>query len=456
MRATAGPGLRPSPPRSPDQGPVIDGTVATDAPQGRPQPRPGGALPRLAHALPDWVGSIRFRLTALYSLLLFALAGATVAGLYAVLARRLNQESLYVAYNEVHPVPGGFEVTRGQMLDQYRLLEHLANERSLALLRSYSLSALGGLFLASLVIGWVVAGRVLAPIGHITEVAREIQATDLSRRIDLAGPPDELAELADTFDAMLTRLDEAFESQQRFIQEASHELRNPLAIIRTNLDVALADPDPDPAELRRVAELVNGTASRMSHLVDDLLVYARQGSPAHEIGPVDLAELLHDAAAELSAPAAARSLRLDVSAPPDVVTHGDRLALRQALTNLATNAVRLAPSGSTIRLTAGRSPEGTWMAVSDEGPGIAPEHRALVFERFWRGDRHEGRRDGRSGLGLAIVDQIVRDHAGSVALEPSPAAGSTFTIRLPASPPASALRGLSPAPLTVSDERSEL
>src|SRR5690606_6626732 len=116
----------------------------------------------------------------------------------------------------------------------------------------------------------------------ITAVAREIQATDLSRRIGLRGPPDELRELADTFDAMLTRLDEAFGSQQRFIQEASHELRNPLAVMRTNIDVALADPDPDPADLRRTVELVGRTAERMARLVDDLLVYARMGAPAHE------------------------------------------------------------------------------------------------------------------------------------------------------------------------------
>src|SRR5699024_5966151 len=125
---------------------------------------------------------------------------------------------------------------------QYQSVEQLANERALALLRTYSTTALGLLFLASLGVGWIVAGRVLAPIGRITAVARDISAGDLARRIDLRGPPDELKELADTFDAMLARLDDAFAGQQRFVQEASHELRNPLAVIRTNLDVALTDP----------------------------------------------------------------------------------------------------------------------------------------------------------------------------------------------------------------------
>ncbi|MGI8757591.1 MAG: sensor histidine kinase [Acidimicrobiales bacterium] len=381
--------------------------------------------------------SIRFRLTALYSSLLFGLAAVMVAGLYAVLYRRLNKESLYVTYDEIHPVPGGYQVTRRELLDQYRLLEHLANTRSLDLLRAYSLTALALLFVSSLVIGWLVAGRVLAPIGRITAVARDIGATDLTRRIDLRGPTDELKELADTFDAMLARIDEAFEGQQRFIQEASHELRNPLAVIRTNLDVVLADPDPDPVELRRVAELVRGTAARMSHLVDDLLVYARRGAPAHDIGPVGLGEVVAEAAAEFAAPAAARSLRVEVAADEGVVVVGDRLALRQAFTNLVANAVRLAPAGSTVVLAAGTDGPQRQMSVADQGPGIAAEHRSLVFQRFWRGDGTTGRHDGRSGLGLAIVEQIVRDHGGRVTLTANAAGGSTFVLSFGPDSPAS-------------------
>ena len=285
---------------------------------------------------------------------------------------------------------------------------------------------------ATLAVGWLVAGRVLAPIGRITAVARDIQATDLSRRIALAGPPDELRELADTFDAMLARLDDAFEGQRRFIQETSHELRNPLAVIRTNLDVALADPDADAAELRRTAEVVGRNAARMSHLVDDLLVYARSGAPAHEIAPLDLAVLATEAAEEFRAPAAARGLTLIAGAVPGLMVSADRIALRRAVANLLSNAVRLAPAGSTIAIAAGQDGDRRWISVSDEGPGIPAEDRKLVFQRFWRGDQASAREQGRSGLGLAIVDQIVRDHRGTVELTESAAGGSTFTIWLPA------------------------
>src|SRR5690606_280606 len=213
----------------------------------------------------------------------------------------------------------------------YRSVEALANERALNLLRGYSLLALVLLFFGSMLVGWIVAGRVLAPIGRITSVAREIQATDLSGRIALRGPPDELKELADTFDAMLTRLDDAFAGQQRFIQEASHELRNPLAVMRTNLEVALADPDADPVELRRVAELVGASAMRMSRLVDDLLVYARLGAPAREEAPVELGDLVVDAVDEFQAIAASRTITLITELAPSSVVDGDALALRQAV-----------------------------------------------------------------------------------------------------------------------------
>ena len=126
--------------------------------------------------------------------------------------------------------------------------------------------ALGMLFVGSLGVGWFAAGIVLRPIERITRVAREIQATDLSRRINLRGPNDELRRLADTFDAMLARLDAAFESQRRFIQEASHELRNPLAVIRTNVEVAMADPDASKKSSRELGAVVGRTAERMSTL----------------------------------------------------------------------------------------------------------------------------------------------------------------------------------------------
>ncbi len=432
MSRPADPGRVGSPPSPAARAEVIAPAASTKDP---PDPRFVVWSRRVARRLPSWMGSIRFRLTVTYSLFLFGLGAFVVAGIYFTLANRLNDEP--VSRNVIVPVrlemPDGTVVEgTGQVRTQFKSVEQLANERALRLLGTYSLGALGLMFLASMGIGWVVAGRVLSPIGAITEVAREIQATDLSRRIGLRGPPDELRLMADTFDDMLERLDQAFEGQRRFIQEASHELRNPLAVIRTNLDVSLADPDATAEDLRRTEALVSRTAARMSRLVDDLLAYAHRGAPEHEQGPVDMSTVVGDAAAEFAAPAEARGLRIECAAPSGLWVHGDRVALRQALTNLAANAVRLAPSGSLVRIAGGREGDWVWAAVEDEGPGIPEDQRDKVFQRFWQGDKRDGRQQGRSGLGLAIVRQIAENHRGEARLVSSPTGGSTFVIWLPA------------------------
>jgi len=393
--------------------------------------RPQSRVERMATAMPDWMGSIRFRLTAIYSLVLFGLAALVVAGIYLAVARRLERQA--VANNTVLYVtqlPNGGVVLPSQK-QTYEYIEHKANERALTTLRSYSFTALSVLFLSSLAVGWIVAGRVLAPIDRITEVARDIQVTDLKRRIGLRGPPDELQRLAETFDAMLGRLDDAFEGQRRFIHEASHELRNPLAVIRTNLDVLLADPDAGIDDYRHAVSVVQRSASRMGRLVDDLLVYADRGSPKSEQAPVDVAAVVHDVAAEFLVPADARGVRLLASARPGLVVLGDRDTLRRALANLLANAVRLAPERSAIRLAAGRERDWVWMAVEDEGPGVPQEERELVFRRFWRGDETAARAEGRSGLGLTIVRQIAEAHRGTVRLLASPTGGATFVVWIP-------------------------
>ena len=387
--------------------------------------------------MPAWMGSIRVRLTLLYSVLLFGLAALVVAGVYTALSRDLKDEPISENINVTQLMVG----PDGRVIRQERTvraqisgLEHLVNERALEKLRNYSYASLGVLFVASLGVGWLVAGRVVRPIGRITDVANDIQATDLSRRIALDGPDDELKHLADTFDAMLERLDAAFSAQQRFIQDTSHELRNPLAVMRTNLDVALSDPDAPADELRRSAAVVARTVDRLTHLVDDLLQFARHGTPSFSHEPVDLADVVGEVAAEFEGPAAERQVRIDAVAPPGLVVVGDRVALRQALHNLAGNAVRVAPAGSTVRLAGGRDGGWIWMAVEDRGPGIPDTERELVFQRFWRKARADEADTPGSGLGLTIVRQVAEGHNGEVRLASEEGEGTTFSVWLPAAP----------------------
>ncbi len=384
-------------------------------------------------------GSIRFRLTVLYSVLLFGLAAIVVGGIYAGLSLSLEKQNVSRTEQAAFLFRGvDGEPTLGRMefevTDPLAVFEREINTRALDQLRTYAFGALGMLFVGSLGVGWFVAGIVLRPVGRITGVARDIQATDLSRRIQLDGPDDELKQLADTFDDMLGRIDDAFASQRDFIHEASHELRNPLAVIRTNVDVVLDDPDADVDDYRSASEAVGRSASRMSTLVDDLLDYARHGTrPARE-EDLDLGPLARDLAAEFATLAEARHLTLCTSVGDrPLPVCGDGPAIRRAIANLLANAVRLAPPGSTVRVGAGEDTDGMWVSVTDEGPGIAPEDRSNVFNRFWRGDRSRAREEGRSGLGLTIVQQIAQAHGGRVDLYSEVGSGSSFVIRLPRS-----------------------
>lgn len=388
---------------------------------------------RLAAWMPEWMGSLRFRITLIYSTVLFGLAALVVAGIYMSVSRSLEGRAITNDFEVVVPgeTTGIFE--RNNPGEQIAIeMERQIDRRTLETLREYSFGALGMLFITSLGVGWMVAGRILRPLDRITSVAQEIQATDLSRRISLDGPDDELKELADTFDAMLARLDGAFEDQRTFIHETSHELRNPLAVMRTNLEVALNDPNADASDMRDTAKVVQKSAERMSRLVDDLLLYARRES-RHEVAElVDVQALVAGAVDEFRAVAETRGMTLAAATGQNLWVEGDRVALGRALANLLANAVRLAPENSRIRVTAGEEDHRVWMAVSDEGPGIAPEDHPRVFQRFWKGDPAGGR--ARSGLGLAIVRQIAEGHRGEVRLASEVGRGSVFSIWIPALP----------------------
>lgn len=399
-------------------------------PSPRPVRRPMSVGANTDRWLPPWVGSVRFRLALLYSVLLFGLAAILLGGLYAGISRSIG--------GTIMDQPGIDVILRDAdgdrvIISELESFEAEVDRQALDDLRRYSFSALALLFVASMAVGWYVAGIVLRPIERITTVARSINATDLTRRINLSGPDDELGQLADTFDDMLDRLDMAFNAQVRFIHDASHELRNPLAVIRTNLDVALSDPDASTEDLRKTGHIVGRSAERMSTLVDDLLDHARQETQATHVDIVDIGQVVRGTVEEFEAPAAADEIVLTVDSADSLGVEGDPVALRRALANLLANAIRLAPAGSTISVRADRIEQWVWMGVQDQGPGISEGDQQRVFRRMWRGDSTQTpRKDGRSGLGLAIVKQIAETHGGTVRVESEPGKGATFVIWLPA------------------------
>ncbi len=381
--------------------------------------------------------SARLRLTVVYSVAVFGLAALVLGGLYVGLARELKPapETVPLIYKTVPASRTGLPFARVTVFsetgDPTSEVQNLERRRTLAHLQTLTFAALGGLFLISLLIGWLVAGRVLRPLDRITAAARRIQATNLSDRIALAGPKDELKTLADTFDQMLERLETSFTAQRQFVADASHELRNPLAVIQTNADVALWD-DGTPAPVKQRLEAVRRASERMRRLVDDLLALARLELATDQRHEVDLGAVVNEVSDELAPLAEAYGISVEHGSEPGLIVVADRDAIKRALANLLDNAFRYSPRGTPVHVVAARENGWAVLAVADSGPGLTPEEQEQVFERFWRSDSARSRESGGAGLGLAIVRRIAESHGGAVGVSSAPGSGSTFELRLPA------------------------
>ncbi|HEV2779138.1 MAG TPA: HAMP domain-containing sensor histidine kinase [Actinophytocola sp.] len=283
--------------------------------------------------------------------------------------------------------------------------------------------------LATALLAWTVTGRVVQPLRDVTATARRLSVESLGERIGHRGPRDEVAELADTFDAMLDRLQAAFSSQRHFVANASHELRTPLSVIRTELDVTLADPNADAAELRRMAEVVRAATLRAGQLVDALLLLARtDGLGIGVAEPVDLADVVAAAWHPIRADAERRRISasfLGESAP----AVGDPALLERVAGNLLENAVRHNVDGGWIEVRLDRAPDNSVLRVHSSGAPVDPDHVAELFEPFRRGVERTAQ--SGTGLGLSIVKAVVLAHRGEVTAEAVPGGGLTVTVRLP-------------------------
>jgi signal transduction histidine kinase len=297
-------------------------------------------------------------------------------------------------------------------------------EATLAHLLRYSLITLAAATLLAALAGWIVAGRVLRPVHQITQAARATSEHNLSARVSLSGPRDELRELADTFDAMLDRLQAAFESQRRFIANAGHELRTPLTVMRATLDVVLAKPAPTPSELRRMGQDVRAAIDHAERLIDALLTLARSERALTIHEPVDLATVAEDVLDATDR----GDRRLHASLEPAIAS-GDPVLLERLVANLVDNAVRHnAPSGDLWLTTSTVDGQAT-LVVANTGPVIARHALPVLFEPFQR--LQERTTSDGFGLGLAIVASITAAHRGSVTAEPRPGGGLTVTVTMP-------------------------
>ncbi|GAA2245608.1 HAMP domain-containing sensor histidine kinase [Streptomyces amakusaensis] len=383
--------------------------------------------------------TIRIRLTLLYGGM-FLIAGVLLLSIIYLLAAqalssgtslpfKLLPDSKIQRTNDSCPA-----LIRGLSAEQANavLSSCFAHERQVALddLLRRSLFALLGLSIIAFAFGYAMAGRVLSPLGRITRTARQVAGSDLSRRIELDGPDDELKELADTFDEMLDRLSRAFTAQQRFVANASHELRTPLAINRTLLEVHLSDPGA-PVELQQLGKTLLATNERSEQLVEGLLLLARSDNQTFERKPVDLAEVASRAVDQTRAEAEAKSVEILGERSPAVV-QGNGVLLERIALNLVQNAVRynIAEDGW-VRVTTETQHGQAVLVVSNTGPVVPAYEIDSLWEPFRRLREDRTGSDKGVGLGLSIARSVARAHGGRIIAEPREGGGLVMRVTLP-------------------------
>ena len=383
--------------------------------------------------------SIRVRMTLLYGGMFFVAGALLILAGYLFVRNALNAGITELGdsplFNLAHKLlPDKPVLTGGDgsliTVDQFRA-QLIAEQQdlqdgALSALLVQSLAAGGVVALAALVAGWVMAGRVLRPLHRITATARGVAERNLGERIHLTGPQDELKELADTFDAMLERLDRAFDGQRRFVANASHELRTPLAVSRTLIQVALGRPDASP-DLRELGTALLEVNTRQRELTDGLLVLAQSTDTLADRTVVDLAEI----AEETVESEGDAGVEVCVECEP-APTLGDRVLLALLVRNLVANAVRYNRQGGWVRVRTGCAEGVAVLTVENTGPVVPADAVDGIFEPFRRfGAARAGDRSG-SGLGLSIVRSVARAHDGTVSAVPRDGGGLTVCVELPA------------------------
>ncbi|ULN40966.1 HAMP domain-containing histidine kinase [Mycolicibacterium crocinum] len=381
--------------------------------------------------------TIRTRLTVFYGGAFFIAGAMLVAVMYFYVRQSLDnspgvnaletaQAFLGQRGMQAHPLLEDLVVGLSKQAEQQR-------HDTLRAVLVWSLACLAVVGLAAFASGWVLAGRVLRPLQEITATARRVVDRNLHERISLNGPPDEIKELADTFDAMLERLDKAFDSRYRFVANASHELRTPLAINRTVIEVALEDPDlVEPT--RRLAETLLGVNKRNERLIDGLLVLASSDQRIDRLVQVDLAEAAHRAVAGVGEQARQAGIQLSSRINPARVV-GDPALVQRLIDNLTDNAVRYnIRKGGWVHVGVTADARAARVRVENSGPAVSEADVEVMFEPFRRlGDDEQSGTPvfSGAGLGLSIVRAVAHAHGGRVDATPGPRGGLTVEVVFP-------------------------
>ncbi|WP_435875853.1 sensor histidine kinase [Nonomuraea wenchangensis] len=398
--------------------PPPSGPPAWDGPPPPEYPPVQRTTMEWMRALPEKV-SIRWRLTLTYGALVFVASAVLLFSVYSIVAQAIDRNWPALSWPNA----------RDELIWRQSRQDAVTAAQD-ALLRS-SVMALVGVGILSLIIGYFVADRALRPVARMTATARRLSESTLAhQRIALEGPNDELKELADTFDAMLTRLNVAFDTQRRFVANASHELRTPLTINRTVLEIALSDPEASE-DLKALGRTLLEVNARNEKLIEGLLLLARSERELAVRKPLDVRDVAQTAVEQLASFAGEHGVTVStelVSAP----TVGDPVLLERCVSNLVENAVKYnIPQNGKVWVRTGMVDDAVVVQVANTGQHVPAYEVNSLFEPFRR--LHADRVDSGkgAGLGLSIVRAVVQAHGGNVAAVPRDGGGLVVTIRLP-------------------------
>jgi signal transduction histidine kinase len=373
--------------------------------------------------------TVRLRLTLLYSSLFLALGAGLLALTYVLAARRITAPASVPS--ELLSQPTSLPLSRASTTDSLAQLLHAQAAANLHQFLIQSGIAFSIVAVVTIVLGWVVAGRVLRPLQTMTATTRQISEENLHERLALPGPPDELKALGDTIDGLLARLEAAFDGQRRFVANAAHELRTPLTMMRTSLDVAVGKPDPVPPEVTVLASKLREGLDQADRLVESFLALARaqQGTLA-DLTSVSLPQLVSATLAACREAIAGRGLQVRQTLS-DAGVIGSQTLLARLVENLIDNAIRYNTPGGLIVVATSDDGAAAHLVVESDGPLLDERKVQELGQPFRRLGADRTAVDGSIGLGLSIVAAITSAHGGSLGLHARPEGGLRVVITLP-------------------------
>jgi signal transduction histidine kinase len=382
--------------------------------------------------------TVRLRLTLFYGGVLLVSGAALLATTYVLVRFTFPAGSVHTYTSTRLPADARPGHPLAPLPSPASLRAQAARQRSVDLHQLLVVSGLALVVMAlvSVVLGWLVAGRVLRPLRTITARVQDISATNLHRRLALAGPDDELKELGDTFDALLGRLQQSFQSQRQFVANASHELRTPLTLERALLEAALSDPDSTAVSLRGTCARLLVANTRQTRLIEALLTLATSERGVERWDTVELAEVTEEVLAPRNADAIRRGLRVEAALKPAPVA-GDAELVSRLVANLVDNALRHNVADGWIRVVTGEQDGGPTLSVSNSGPPVPGDDVDELFQPFRRAGNSRTRHTDGHGLGLSIVAAVAAAHHAVLTAHAHPKGGLTVIVRFRTAPASS-------------------